>query len=100
MREALPFTIRLAAAVARKQRVVEDEARDVVAEGSPGDMVEAEVLPGVDAAHAGLFRRCAEARERAGYARQRGRGDREPLPVAVEAGEHIGTGGADRASGG
>ncbi len=35
--------------------------------------------------------------ERAGHAGQRRRGDREVLVVAVEAGEHVGAGGADRA---
>ena len=40
-----------------QQRVVEDEARDVVAERETGDVVEAGVNSGVDAAETGLRQR-------------------------------------------
>ncbi len=41
----------------RQERVVEDEAGDVVAEREPGDVVEPRVLAGVDAAEPGLLLR-------------------------------------------
>ena len=76
---------------------MEDEAGDVVPECKPGDMVDARVLAGVDAAETGLLRSGAEAAERAGHAGQCRRGEREVLLVAVKAGEDVGSGGADGA---
>src|SRR5207302_8462101 len=83
--------------VRRQQRVVEDEAGDVVTEQNTGVVVEPGVLAGVDAAEAGFLRGGAEAGEGTGHAGQHRRGEREVLVVAVEAGEHVGAGGADRA---
>jgi hypothetical protein len=54
--------------VCRQERVVQREAGDLVAEHQPGVVIEAKVLPGVDPAQTGLFRRCTEAREGAGHA--------------------------------
>src|SRR6185437_12225588 len=80
-----------------KQRVVQDEAGDLAAELHAGHVIEPSVLAGEDPAQTGLLRRGSEAPERASHTWQSGRGDRERLVVTVEAGEHVGTGGADRA---
>src|ERR1700751_2087279 len=83
--------------VCREQCVVEDEAGDVVSEREPGDVIEPCVHAGVDAAQSRLVSGGTEAVEGARHAGQRGRGDRERLVVAEEAGEHVGTGCADGA---
>src|SRR6185436_9178869 len=74
-----------------------DEPGDVAAEVLARDLVDACVVAVVDAAHAGLLGRLAEARELAQDARQRGRVDGEREVVAVRTGEHVGAGRADRA---
>src|SRR6185437_7239465 len=80
-----------------KERVVEDEAGDLAAKLHAGDVIEPRVLAGEDPAQTGLLRRGSETRERASHTWQSGRGDRERLMVTVEAAEHVGTCGADRA---
>src|SRR6476646_4795347 len=77
------------AIVPRQQCVVQNEAGDVVSECEPGEMVDPRVLAGVDAAQACLLRGGAEARERARYARERGRRDGEALIVPEEGREHV-----------
>src|SRR5580765_257209 len=95
-----PFVsvVLVAGGVARRQEcVVKDEAGHVVAECDPGGVVEPCVLAGVDAAETGLFCGGAETVEGAGHAGQRRRAERKVLLVAVEAGEHVSSGGADGA---
>ena len=76
---------------------MKDEAGDIVSERQSGVVVEPCVLAGVDATQTRFLRSGAEAAERARDARQCRRGEREVLRVAVEGGEHVGAGGADRA---
>src|SRR5579862_2836801 len=81
----------------REQRLLEDVVRDLGAELLSGRLVGAEVLAGVDAAEACFVCRCAEAREGAGDAGERGRLRRELERIAVEErGEHVRGGRADR----
>src|SRR5436309_14965446 len=67
----------------RKQVVAEHEPGDVAAEVLAGDLVDAGVVPVVDAARAGLLRRLREADEGPLDTRQRGRGCGEREVVSV-----------------